>query len=257
MSSIPGVRLYTVECSINDSPFYVTSPKHINHLQVSCSSSLWLKENLLNLLIKKIPAEANYIAWVDADVYFCNEHWADEAMRELRRYELVQLFEDSDFLGWDGEVAYKAKSFAYYARQDVKRVPEWSKSAVTYPHPGYAWAMTREYYNRIGGFLDFNVVGSGDKMMAFAAIGMWEEGLQKGYKLTDEFLEDCRNWAKNAVARTGLGYVSGKLIHYYHGERKDRDYVDRWKLLENYKFNQRTDLAPNSFGVLELQGHQS
>lgn len=117
-------------------------------------------------------------------MYFCNDRWVEETIHKLKRYDLVQMFEDSDFLGSDGGVAYKAKSFMYYAERDRKRVVEWSQSAVTYPHPGYAWAMTRGYYQQIGKLFDVNIVGSGDKLMAFAAIGDWQEGMQKGYKLT-------------------------------------------------------------------------
>lgn len=63
-------------------------------------------------------------------------------------------------------------------------------------------------------------------------------------------MEECEQWSKNAIPKSGFSYVTGKIVHFYHGERKDRDYVDRWKLLEIYNFNPRKDLAANKDGVL-------
>jgi hypothetical protein len=48
--------------------------------------------------------------------------------------------------------------------------------------------MNSAYLEKIGGFFESNIVGSGDKLMAYAIFGMWEYGLQAGYKLTPGFL---------------------------------------------------------------------
>lgn len=33
-------------------------------------SKMWIKENLLNIALNKVPKEAKYIAWSDADLTF-------------------------------------------------------------------------------------------------------------------------------------------------------------------------------------------
>lgn len=44
--------------------------------------------------------------------------------------------------------------------------------------------MTKVYFNQIEKFFEYNIVGSGDKMMAYATLGKWEFGLQPGFKLS-------------------------------------------------------------------------
>jgi hypothetical protein len=80
-------------------------------------------------------------------------------------------------------VQYSAKSLMYYAQTNLPMVEEFNKREDTYPHPGYAWAANMSYLNQIGKLFEYNIVGSGDKMMAYATLGKWEFGLQPGFKL--------------------------------------------------------------------------
>lgn len=83
------VTLLTVECifdSTDDLPlpkqtFDVTAKKDPRHLQVKAPSVLWLKENLINMVVKHLPAEIEYVAWLDADIEF--------AVSDSRRASLV------------------------------------------------------------------------------------------------------------------------------------------------------------------------
>ena len=62
-----GGALYTIEAAYAERPFEVTSPENPQHIQVRSGSEVWLKENLINLAIQRLPLAAKYIAWVDAD----------------------------------------------------------------------------------------------------------------------------------------------------------------------------------------------
>jgi len=128
---------------------------------------------MLNILLKRLPPSAKYIAWVDADVTFLAPRWALDALKLLKTYDLIQLFEDSDFLGADGKPEATAKSLMYYATRNVSRIKEFNKKPETYPHPGYAWAATFDYLENTGGLFEYNIVGSGDKLMSYGALGMW------------------------------------------------------------------------------------
>ena len=37
-----------------------------------------------------------------------------------------------------------------------------------------------------------------------------------------------------------IGYVNVKIKHHYHGNKEDRQYVDRWNILEKYNFDPNT-----------------
>jgi hypothetical protein len=178
MSSFPNVKLWTIECALNDQPFKVTNPLNPSHVQVSCQSRLWIKENLMNILLLKLPKDAKYIAWIDADIHFFNPRWASEAIAKLKQLDLIQLFEEADFIGKDWRVQYRTKSLMYYACVNPNNLKELSKRQETYPHPGYAWAATRDYLSQLGGFYQANIIGSGDKFMAYTALGKTQDGIQ-------------------------------------------------------------------------------
>lgn len=73
-----GVTLLTIEC-IFECPealglplqkFEITREKDPRHLQVKAPSVLWLKENLINIAVKRLPDYIEYVAWLDADIEF-------------------------------------------------------------------------------------------------------------------------------------------------------------------------------------------
>lgn len=116
--------------------------------------------------------------------------------------------------------------------------------------------MSASYLGQIKKLFEYNIVGSGDKMMAYAALGMWELGLQAGYKLHESFVSECRKWSEQAVPFRGYDYIPGKLVHNYHGERSDRNYVNRWELLERFGFDPIRDIFYNENGVIQLADTQ-
>src|ERR1700733_7361313 len=65
------------ELAYGERPFEVTEASNPYHLQLRTHEILWHKENVLNLLVQRIP-EAKYIAWVDADITFAGPNWASE-----------------------------------------------------------------------------------------------------------------------------------------------------------------------------------
>lgn len=73
-----GVTLLTVECIFEESEslglpkqkFEITRPKDPRHLQINAPSVMWLKENLINMAVRRLPSYVEYVAWLDADIEF-------------------------------------------------------------------------------------------------------------------------------------------------------------------------------------------
>lgn len=63
-----GARLTTVELAYGQRPFEVTERDNPRHVQFRSAHELWHKENLINLGISRLPVDAQYIAWIDADI---------------------------------------------------------------------------------------------------------------------------------------------------------------------------------------------
>lgn len=73
-----GVTLYTVEClfesaqrfGLPQQKFEVTHASNRYHIQLIAPSIIWMKENLINVAIKHLPQNIEYVAWIDGDVEF-------------------------------------------------------------------------------------------------------------------------------------------------------------------------------------------
>ena len=73
-----GVNLYTIECVFESATrfglppqrFEVTRPDNPQHFQVVAPSIIWMKENLINIVVQQLPPHIDRIAWIDADVEF-------------------------------------------------------------------------------------------------------------------------------------------------------------------------------------------
>ena len=73
-----GVTLLTVECIFEDEErlglakqkFEITRSNDVRHLQIKAPSVFWLKENLINIAVRRLPLYMEYVAWLDADIEF-------------------------------------------------------------------------------------------------------------------------------------------------------------------------------------------
>ncbi len=63
-----------------------------------------MKENLLNLLLAKLPPSAKYIAWIDIDIHMCSRTWAKDAIELLKKVDVVQLDHIGVFAADDGNL---------------------------------------------------------------------------------------------------------------------------------------------------------
>ncbi|CAF3527671.1 unnamed protein product [Rotaria socialis] len=262
-----GVTLLTVECIFPESEilglakqkFEITRESDPRHLQIAAPSVLWLKENLINIAAKRLPAYVEYIAWLDADIEFERLDWAHMAIYQLQQFPIVQLFELSSFLGPSGksQILRQDYSFAYAIRHGHRIDPR--RSSECFVHPGYAWAMRRVTFEAMGGLIDFSILGSGDIHFAYALINRIEE------TIPDSAHEDYRSLAKiwgQRVAQlagngTSVGFIPVNIWHHWHGNRVDRGYFDRWSTLELCNFSPLKDLEKNNAtGLIRLTNYR-
>ena len=98
-----GVRLTVVECAYGDRPHEFADNPHITHVPVRARSVLWIKENLLNIGLGRLPQDWRNVAWIDADVTFRRPDWATETVHALQQYDVVQPWSDCYDLGPNDE----------------------------------------------------------------------------------------------------------------------------------------------------------
>src|SRR4051812_49367686 len=59
-----GAILYTVEVAFGERAFAVTEAGHPRHIQLRTDHELWLKENIINVGVARLPHDWKYVAWV-------------------------------------------------------------------------------------------------------------------------------------------------------------------------------------------------
>lgn len=242
MNEDDNIRIYVVELAYKNQKFIVTKSNNKNHLQIRSDAPLWHKENMINIAVKKLlPKNYKAFAWVDADIEFESNTWAMDTLKLLNGYnDVVQLFSHAVDMDKDESTLNVFSSFGYnFSKQ--KRFGPGKPS--DFWHPGFAWAITRKAYEKMGGIYEKGILGSGDNIMAFSFIN------KVNYYTSEKYHEDYNNSMlefQEKAKYLRLGYVPGVIRHYYHGKKKNRYYHERTHILVNHQFSPNKDITHDS-----------
>ena len=257
-----GVLLTVVETATGERPFDLDQIPNIRHVATRSNTISWSKESALNVGFRSLPADAKYVAWIDADVEFRSRDWAAETVHALQVKPVVQPWSEALDLGPKGETMmvknrHVATSFGSIWAAGGNVLDWWKDlEAYSYPHSGYAWASTMDFLNRVGLLLDFSGLGAADHQMSLGMIGHIERAVEA--KCSDAYKDAIRAWGRRAfdVCQGHVGCVPGRIEHFWHGEKARRLYVERWQVLIKHKFDPHTDVHRNRWGILELSGNK-
>jgi hypothetical protein len=205
------------------------------NLQVRTVEELWHKENMINIAAAHAAKlGAREIAWVDDDLRPLSDDrtWFEETWHTLQHYEFVQMGEsliDLDLrknimgspqklfmanyvkLGSPDAVALKqitiAEASDYYSSGSVTQGKE-----LFIGHPGGAWACGMDAFNKVGGLIDYSILGSGEHYMAYALLGTLEAS-HLGVAVTSQYEKKLLAWQASAEhwIKRDVGYVSGRV----------------------------------------------
>ena len=114
-------------------------------------------------------------------------------------------------------------------------------------HPGFAWAMTRRAFDKIGGLYEYSILGAGDHNMAHSFIGKGLDSLNEA--TTSEYKESLIEFEANAKTLR-LAYVPGVIRHHFHGSKKNRKYAERWQILVKYEYKPNEHIRRRKDGLL-------
>jgi hypothetical protein len=240
-----NVNLFVVELAYDKQKFYVTSKTNKNHLQIRTCDPIWHKENMVNLGVKYLlPESWKAFAWIDADVEFDSNSWALDTLKILNGCkDVVQLFSHCIDMDKDENTLNIFNSFGY----SFNKTKKYTQRGIDYWHPGYAWAITRKAYEKIGGIYDKGVLGSGDSIMALSFIN--KTGNMNNVNYSEDYNNSMLEFQKKAKTLR-LGYTPGIIRHYFHGSKINRQYTERWQILIRHQYSPIHHLTYDSFGIL-------
>jgi hypothetical protein len=214
---------------------------------------LWQKERLLNLGLQALPESCRHVAWIDCDVLFGSEDWAESAVRLLDRFAIIQLFKNVHYLTVDcsepcstTESELTRPSAAFSIASGVPATTAIGHSLNTREGTsatGFGWAARRELLDQHG-FFDACILGGGDRAMNCAATYCFDEMTKRHY--WNKHQQDLYTaWADPfyEAVRGEIACLNGDIFHLWHGSVRDRNTRTRHEGFQQYQFNPRIDIA--------------
>jgi hypothetical protein len=223
-------------------------------IQVVSPDILWQKERLLNLAIKAVPNSCNNIAWLDCDLVFEDDDWAERTVMLLDNFPLVQPFSALYEMPKQPGAAVLDPKNAYSTvlgimsalstgvvdldvlRGNIRLTPGCAS--------GGAWAASREVLEAHDNFYDSCILGSGNRAMFCAAVNRVGDAIDY-LRMNEPWAEHYSNWARSCyeAVQGEIGFAEGGVFHLWHGSLTDRSYADRHKMLQRFAFDPRQDIA--------------
>jgi hypothetical protein len=241
----PNVNLYVVELIYGNQKFIITDSKNPQHLQIRTETPLWHKENMINLGVRNLlPNSWKAFAWIDGDLEFESSTWALDTLKILNGYkDIVQIW--SHCVDMDkNELTMKVfNSAGYHYAKNHKHVA----FGQNYWHPGYAWAMTRKAYEKIGGLYDKAILGSGDNIMMLSILGNGLKALNDDS--TDGYKKTIIDYQKK-MQTLRFGYIPGLIYHHFHGSKVNRKYTERWQILIKHNYDPNIHITYNNDDII-------
>jgi hypothetical protein len=237
------ICIYVVEMIYPGQKYIITQTNNKHHLQLFTEIPIWHKENMINMGVKLLPPHWKAMAWIDADIEFENNNWALDTLKILNgTKDIVQLFSHCVDMDKDESTMNMFSSFGFNFCKNKK----YNTKGFDYWHPGYAWAITRKAYEKIGGLYDKGVLGSGDNTIALSVINKVHTFLNYNYHA--DYKQSMIEYQVKAKTLR-LGYVPGIIRHYYHGSKKNRQYTERWQILMKHQYSPNLHLTYDN-GIL-------
>jgi hypothetical protein len=246
------VPLVTVELAYGPG-FELDSDEADIMLRLRGGAVLWQKERLLNLALQALPAECDSVAWLDADIVFERPDWPELALAALEHSILIQPFRHvRDQPGENcGRSVTSRQSLAFRVSEGAlaptaiataRLANAWRCAA------GLAWVARRELLE-LHGLYDAAIVGGGDRAIACAAYGAWQE-LPRAHRMSPAQAAHYVRWAESFAASVGghVGFAEGCVSTLDHGTFAGRAYAQRHAGLEAFAFDPAVDLAIDEQG---------
>lgn len=240
-----GVRLITVECAFNGGEFYIPESEDVHRL--TSNSIMWQKERLINYGVSKLPEDCKYYAWIDCDVIFHSDDWAQQACEKLKEADVIQLFKKvyympQGMLEYDGSKIPFVQSVIWQYKIHKNWLQRRKEFKLPFSAPGFAWACKKDLFKDLGGLYDKNIVGSGDTFLVDCYLNSWEI---HGYasKFNNYMKKDLMNWREKIQSKNPkLDYIPVDVSHLWHGSLKNRKYMDRHDIILKYNYNPSSDI---------------
>ena len=227
-------------------------------VQLRGTDVMWQKERLLNIALKALPDGCSKVAWLDCDIVFEKDEWADHLSAKLDTFMIVQPFDQAHHLLRDRapdeiterDVGLSQTSIvcAINSGRPLRSVLSQLVDRTRGTFAGFAWSARREVLDSHA-FYDACIIGGGDTAFVFAACGLAED-VARLHSMNDRQKDRYLEWASrfHAAASGSVSHIPGDLFHLWHGQIADRRARERHERLSLFGFDPYADITINENG---------
>ncbi len=238
-----NAHLFMVEAAFGDQEF--TLPKEDVAHQVRNQEVIWQQHRLFNLAIDRLPEQYDKVAWIDCDIVFQTENWFESTEAALDECQFVQLFREVRWLKKDLKGVEATKISAALSYEKHKH-PFHQGGA----WPGFAWAGRRETLCKHK-IYDYWITGSSDIATVIGMVGMFD--IPWFDMATKPMMDHYLKWAKpfHSDVQSSLGWIEATIDHLWHGNLSNRNYRQRWEILQRHNFDPAKDMTIGDNGCFQ------
>jgi len=205
-----------------------------NVIHVCSNSYMFHKENLLNLLVSKLPVQYTKIVCMDGDVVFANPNWINDVADKLDEHDVVMPYHDS----------YQVDSeYSNALPMGVVMLDNKSNYEQSMYSAGYCICFNRRFFEQIG-LYEYAIFGGGDRMTLCQFV--------KRPIMINTFHSTKKQDYIDKLTSLDLNFawLDDDIYHLPHGHMVDRQYLERHSLIPELHIDD--ELVKNSDGVLEF-----
>jgi hypothetical protein len=203
---------------------------HPRVLQLTGASSIFRKDNLWNVMARRLPLRYRFVLCLDADSLLLSNDWQPRLLDALKERLVVQPFTTAVWTD-SAQQAFKRKPSCGLGWQNGRPNAHLSSEF----HSGFAIAVRREFWEATPGFYN-SPIGGGSLFFVAAAVGQECEVEPTLESVSRPFLDHLRQWERATYAwvHGSFGAIEGEAVHLWHGSRAKRQYMERFKRLATF-----------------------
>lgn len=251
-----SLKIIFVECSFGNIPFQFTKSNEPFNIQINYNSMIMNKENLINLIVRVLPSDWKYVAWIDPEVCLEEFDWVRKAIDLLQNNDIIQLYSVANFRHFDNSIIYSQKSFikTYKTKNKDLAKLKYQELFHDYGNTGLAWAATRNFFEKNGFLYDKSITGSGDIIIAYSLINEVSQIpiVLKG----KEFKESIERWANKLNSCNFSFSCLESTINILPISELSKGIIADVVLYKN-NFDPFVDLSYNDNGLIQLGNSNS
>lgn len=201
--------------------------QNITHKQIIADykNIIFQKEVLINMAPSLMP-QYNKFIFLDSDVELDDPNWLNKASELLDEHDIIQPYETAIWLNKTNTSSHCVKISGAKAIADKLPIHGGQQ------HPGFAWGMTRECFDKINGFYYQHPFGGSDTIIWLSLVKGELDKEFNHWVISNELFNKTKSYKeyRENIQKLSLkvGYIHNcSIFHLYHGTIRNRQYINR------------------------------